>query len=211
MRPEFNGQMSIEEFETYYWYKDELMEICRNYQLPTHGTKAELEQYIKQFLTGKKVNNVREQNAKIRKKSDGQGQITLATRLIPDGFKFNNNAREFFQNYYNVPKFSFTKHMAAALREAERMNDYEMTVADLIKVYENTKNKPPKESAEENTYEWNQFVKDFHNDPRTKGMQNKMKIAATLWKTIRQRPGSRKYTTELLNSYLGKDSLENDS
>ena len=95
--------------------------------------------------------------------------------------------------------------MAAALRKAEQTNDYEMTVADLIKVYETTKNNPPKKSAEEKTYEWNQFVKDFHKDSRTKGMKNKMKIAATLWKTIRQRPGPRKYSNDLLEQFLEKD------
>lgn|SRR5690625_585591 len=205
IRPEFSEKMSIEKFETYYWYKDELKEICRTYQLPVSGTKAELEQYIKRFLAGKKVKDVREHNARIRKRSNPSNKVTLNMRLIPDGFKFNHEAREFFKDYYNVSKFSFTKHMAAALRKAEQTNDYEMTVADLIYVYESTKNKPAKESAEEKTYEWNQFVKDFHKDFRTKGLENKMKVAAVLWNTIRHQPGPRKYTTKLLDQYMKKN------
>ena len=82
-----------------------------------------------------------------------------------------------------------------------------MTVADLINVYESTKNKPSKESAEEKTYEWNQFVKDFHKDPRTKGLENKMRIAADLWNIIRQHPGPRKFTNDLLKQYLDGNVL----
>src|SRR5690625_1321214 len=119
VRPKFNGQMNIEEFEAYYWYKEELKEICRSHQLPVSGTKAELEEYIKKFLTGDHFINNRARNIKIRKNAQ-RGEIILETRLITDGFKFNQQAKDFFQNYYNVTKFSFTKHMAAALREAEK-------------------------------------------------------------------------------------------
>lgn len=77
-------------------------------------------------------------------------------RLIPDGFKFNKQAREFFAKYYNAEKFSFTKEMAAALRKAEQTGDTGMTMADLIAVYEGKATTP--ESREEKTYQWNRFV-----------------------------------------------------
>src|SRR5690625_6430364 len=82
IRPEFSEKMSIEKFETYYWYKDELKEICRTYQLPVSGTKAELEQYIKRFLAGKKVKDVREHNARIRRSEEHTSELQSRGHLV---------------------------------------------------------------------------------------------------------------------------------
>lgn len=45
-RPIFSDKLSVKDFEKYYWYKDELVKICRKNNLPSYGTKAELNQYI---------------------------------------------------------------------------------------------------------------------------------------------------------------------
>ncbi|GGG74572.1 hypothetical protein [Paenibacillus radicis (ex Gao et al. 2016)] len=74
-----------------------------------------------------------------------------------------------------------------------------MTVADLIQVYEG---KTELVSAEEKTYQWNNFVKDFNKDPRTKAIGNRMNVAAQLWKQVRDNPGSKQYSPDLLASYL---------
>jgi hypothetical protein len=113
-RPEFSPTLTVEEFEQHYWYKEELQRICRQYRLPASGTKAELERYVKRFLAGQRVADKRLQNTKQRTKK-ALKEMTLDTRLIPDGFKFNQQARAFFAEYFQVEKFSFTKEMAAAL------------------------------------------------------------------------------------------------
>lgn len=196
--------MSIDEFEEYYWYKDELVHICRVNRLPTSGTKTELIENIKRFLSGKEIRDNRSKNVRRRYQSGDSQKITLDMKLIPGGFKFNKQAREFFQQYYRVSKFSFTKQMAAALRQAERLNDLNMTVKDLIEVYEATKNTKPIQTKEERTYEWNEFVKDFHKDPRTKGMENQMKVASILWNKVKVGRGSKKYHEKMLEDYLNK-------
>ncbi|UOE96421.1 SAP domain-containing protein [Alkalihalobacillus sp. LMS39] len=204
-RPEFSRKMSVEQFTQYYWYKEELKAICKHHELSTQGTKAELESRIIDFLNGKKPTNMRNKNMKVRK-NQNSSTITLQTKLIPDGFKFNKQARDFFKDYYQVSKFSFTKDMAAALREAERTGDYNMTVADLLKVYEagsNVANK--KQTAEDKTYEWNQFVTDFNKDSRTKVYKNKMKVAALLWNKVKHQAGPRTYRSELLEKF--KDDI----
>ncbi|WP_248926197.1 SAP domain-containing protein [Paenibacillus hamazuiensis] len=197
-RPTFSKHLSVQEFEKHYWYKNELTAICGKCNLPVSGTKAELEERIKKWLSGEKITDPRKANSAVRKKQELQ-ELKLSTRLIADGFKFNRQAREFFANYYNKPKFSFTKEMAAALREAERQNDMEMTVADLIEVYEGRRNP---DNLEERTYQWNGFVKDFNRDPRTKNMKDRMKIAAELWKKVRDNPGPKQYSPELLDKLI---------
>lgn len=203
-RPLFSPKLTIEEFEKHYWYKTELEKICREYNLPSQGTKAELQVYIKEFLSGKNPSNKRAASSRIRKSTVLlKEEITLDTKLIGGGFKFDNNARSFFAEYFNVKKFSFTKDMAVALRKAEEENDLEMTVGDLIKIYVDSKNNKKKsaKSAEEKTYQWNNFVRDFFDDDSARAFNRNIKVAAYLWSKVRDNPGEKKYSTELLEKY----------
>jgi len=56
------------------------------------------------------------------------------------------------------------------------------------------------EAPEEKTYQWNQFVKDFSKDPRTSQLPNRLKVAAKLWKTVRESDHlDRTYKPEMLD------------
>lgn len=212
-RPQFSSRLTVEEFEKHYWYKTELEKICREYDLPSQGTKAELQVYIKEFLSGRKPSNKRAASSRVRKSTAlSKEEITLDTKLIGDGFKLNKDARSFFAEYFNVEKFSFTKDMAIALRKAEEENNLEMTVRDLIKVYVESKSnkkgskKKIIENEEEKTYQWNNFVRDFFEDENTKVFNRNMKVAAYLWSKVRDNPGEKRYSSELLEEY--RDELE---
>lgn len=198
-QPIFSSKLTPEEFAKQYWYKEELIDICLANNLSSSGTKAELVERIKGLLQGKKLDDKRRTHNKTRLSRD-EREITLDMKLIPEGFKFNRQARQFFAKYYNKEKFSFTKAMAAALREAERTGNHEMTVADLIAVYEGRRhiNNP-----DEKSYQWNQFVKDFNADPASKQInENRMRVAAALWRKVRDVPGEKVYTPDLLREYL---------
>jgi len=201
-RPAFSLEMPVSEFLRHYWYKDELAAICKSFGVSGHGTKAELQQRVTRLLSGEQAEDAREASTRLRKKAEAQ-QITLHTRLIPEGFKFNKQAREFFARYYGRDRFSFTKEMAAALREAERTGNHDMTVADLIRVYEGKSDLPAAKPPEEETYQWNRFVKDFNADPLTKGMKDRMKVAAALWRQVRDDPAmSKSYSPQCLKRYM---------
>ena len=124
----FTDKMTVAEFNLHYWYKAELQDICRRHGLSPDGTKAELEQAIRAFISDEVHNNERAKTTRMRKSAVSRNPVSLQTRLINDGFKFNDEARKFFADYFGVAKFSFTKAMAVALREAEKNQDFEMTV-----------------------------------------------------------------------------------
>ena len=42
IRPEFDNIQTFEEFNKYYWYRDELIEICKSHGLKSTVTKIEL-------------------------------------------------------------------------------------------------------------------------------------------------------------------------
>lgn len=200
-RPVFSLNVTVQEFDNHYWYKTELIDICRRCRLPVSGTKGELEARIRNLLKGERVDDAR-RAAATRRQSRQLQEITPETRLIPEGFKFNRQAREFFAAYFKRDKFSFTKEMAAALREAERNDDHDMTVADLIAVYEG---KRRVDNPDESSYQWNRFVQDFNRDPQSRQIgHNRMRIAAELWKQVRDNPGDKRYSPELLTEYLNR-------
>lgn len=203
-RPNFTKNMSKEEFMQHYWYKTELQAICAKFDLPTVGTKAELQVFLLDFLDGKEPINSRKHINRLRL-NKSLNEISLDTKLIEDGFKFDNNARQFFADFFKVKKFSFTKDMAAALRKAEKENDKTMCVKDLIEIYIDSKyNKKSSKSIttqEDLTYQWNNFLKDFHADPATKDFRNKLLVASFLWKNVRDNPGKKIYSSDLLDKY----------
>lgn len=201
-RPPFSKNLSAEEFKKYYWYKTELQTICKNNNLPYQGTKAELQNNIINFLRNKECINNREKCHKIRTNTK-QKEITLDIKIIEDGFKLNNEARLFFENYFNVKKFHFSKSMAAFLRNVEKEQNYDATIKDLI----NAMNKNINETEEEKTYQWNNFVKDFYKDNNSNLYSNKLKVASILWNELKNSTREKIYTPDLLIKY--KDKIKN--
>lgn len=209
-RPQFDSKLSSNVFISFYWYKEELQRICREYKLPTYGTKAELTNYIVQFLDGVPSSNIKPAR-KIRRSTNEKLQakdITLKTKLLNSGFSLNKEARKFFEDYYGVPKFSFRKSMGIMMREVEKNEDTKATVADLVYAIENevdlTHNK------EEQTYQWNKFVRDFRNDKFSKKYNNPMKVASILWRVVRDSDQEKVYNHDLIirNSKLIKNYLK---
>ncbi|ATO46478.1 hypothetical protein C5L30_001146 [Companilactobacillus farciminis] len=198
-RPQFDVKMTSEVFISFYWYKTELEQICREYKLPSYGTKAELTNYIVKFLDGVPSSNIKSVR-KIRRDTSKKLQskdIRLDTKLLNSGFSLNKEARKFFEEYYNVQKFSFCKSMGIKMREVEKSGDTKATVADLIHVIENTE-KDATPNKEEQTYQWNNFVRDFMNDELSKKYKSPMKVAAILWKLVRNSNQEKKYSHELM-------------
>lgn len=207
-RPVFSSKMSSKEFASYYWYKKELEIICKDYQLPSFGTKAELTEYVIEFLNGKATKDIKSVR-KIRRKSSDKltaYKITLDTKLLNSGFSLNNEARSFFANYFNTQKFSFRKSMAVKMREVEKNGDTEATVADLIKILKEKPRSNTNNEAEEKTYQWNKFVKDFRKDKTSSKYNDPLKVAAILWAIVRDSNNEKKYTHSLITNNESKIS-----
>jgi hypothetical protein len=48
---------------------------------------------------------------------------------------------------------------------------------------------------------WNGFVRDFSRDARTHGLENRMQVAALLWRQVRDRAGAKAYSPQLLDEF----------
>ena len=195
-RPDFSNIKSFEEFNKYYWYREELSQICKSLGLEYRCTKKELNYIIEQYFKGTKV----EKFLKKAKKNQLE-DITLETPLLKCGFSFNQKFRDYFSAVTGVSPFKFNADMATAWRKVKSDNDKEFTIQDMIKIYYGESDYAKYDNS---TCQWNQFLKDFCADEHSNNYSNKLKVAAILWKEVKDSKNEKIYSKQLLNEYSYK-------
>jgi len=195
-RPDFRNIKSFEEFNRYYWYREELSQICKSLGLEYRSTKQELNHIIEQYF---KRNRVEKPVRKVNKNQTGA--ITLNTPLLECGFSFNQKFREYFSAVTGVDPFKFNADMATAWRKVRAENDLNFTIQDMLKVYYGESDYA---KYDHSVCQWNQFLKDFCSDEFSDYYSNKLKVAAILWKEVRDSKNEKVYSRQLLNEYRNK-------
>ena len=195
-RPEFDKITSFDEFNKYYWYRDELSQICKILELEYRGTKQELNHIIEQYFKG---NFIKKSPTKRNKKR--LEAITLDTSLLECGFSFNTYFREYFSTLTDVSPFKFTADMATAWRKVKRENDLSFTIQAMLKVYYGNSDYA---KYDHSVCQWNQFLKDFCADENSRNYLNKLKVASILWKEVRNSRNEKIYSKNLLTEYADR-------
>ena len=195
-RVNFSDIKSFEEFNRYYWYREELSQICKSLGLEYRVTKQELNHIIEQYFNGNKIEKF------IRKVNKKQGEaITLNALLLECGFSFNQKFREYFSVVTGVEPFKFNADMATAWRKVKAENDLNFTIQDMLKVYYGESDYAKYDYS---VCQWNQFLKDFSSDEFSDFYFNKLKVAAILWKEVRDSTNEKIYSRQLLDEYRYK-------
>ena len=91
--------------------------------------------------------------------------------------------------------------MATAWRKVKRDKDITFTIQDMIKIYYGESDYAKYDSS---ACQWNQFLKDFCLDELSDCYSNKLKVAAILWKEVRNSIHEKAYSRELLKKYKSK-------
>ena len=195
-RPSFKDIKSFEEFNKYYWYREELSQICKSLGLEYRCTKKELNYIIEQYFKG---NRIEKSTRKVNKKN--AEVISLNTPLLECGFSFNQKFRDYFSAVTGVSPFKFNADMATAWRKVKRDNDINFTIQDMIKIYYGESDYAKYDNS---ACQWNQFLKDFCADESSNNYSNKLKVAAILWKEVRDSKSEKNYSKQLLNEYRYK-------
>ena len=193
IRPSFKDIESFEEFNKYYWYREELSQICKSLGLEYRCTKKELNYIIEQYFKG---NRIEKSIRKVKKKQTEV--ISLNTPLLECGFSFNQKFRDYFSAVTGVSPFKFNADMATAWRKVKRDNDKKFTIQDMIKIYYGESDYAKYDNS---VCQWNQFLKEFCADDHSNNYSNKLKVAAILWKEVRNSKNEKIYSKQLLNEY----------
>ena len=199
-RPDFKDIKSFEEFSKYYWYRDELIKICRELGLKSSGGKIELNKVIEAYFNGETIRPEkstvsRHPITKSRHPEFISGSLTAEISLLECGFTFSPRFREFFENQTGIKPFKFNVNMVATVKKVKETGDISFTLGDLLDIYYGKKTYA---KYDKSALQWNKFVKDFCADPATTKFPNKLKVAAALWKEVRESTREKVYTHELL-------------
>ncbi len=196
-RPEFDDIKDFSEFSKYYWYRDELIKICKAHGLKAPSSKIELNKIIEAYFSGNKI--FPEKRCARKKKT--VSALTLETGLIECGFTFGNRFRDFFSKQTGEERFKFNVDMVATAKAVKESGDENFTLGDLLDIYYEKKTYA---KYDKSVLQWNRFVKDFCNDEATKVFKERLKVAAKLWKIVRDSDMKKEYSHELFEKYMDK-------
>ena len=195
-RPDFDKITSFDQFSKYYWYRDELSQICKSLGLEYRGTKQEINHIIEAYFKGHLIK--KSPRKKVKKQVEN---ISLDSPLLECGFSFNAKFREYFAAVTGISPFKFTADMATAWRKVKSEKDGNFTIQDLLKVYYGQSDYA---KYDHSVCQWNQFLKDFCADKNSGQYSNKLKVAAILWKEVRDSDKEKIYSSNLLRDYEDK-------
>ena len=195
-RPDFDKITSFDQFKKYYWYREEISQICKSLGLEYRGTKQELNHIIEAYFKGNLIK--KSPRKKVKKQVEN---ITLDSPLLECGFSFNAKFREYFAAVTGISPFKFTADMATAWRKVKSEQDGNFTIQDLLKVYYGQSDYA---KYDHSVCQWNQFLKDFCADENSGHYSNKLKVAAILWKEVRDSDKEKRYSDNLLRDYEDK-------
>lgn len=198
-RPEFKEIKNYDEFCKYYWYREELIKICKDLGLKASGSKIELNDVIKAYFSG---DMIMPEKRKTNRSKITVKELTLDTGLIECGFTFGNRFREFYAEQTGVRPFKFNVDMVASAKAVKENGDESFTLGDLLDIYYG---KRTYVKYDKSALQWNKFVKDFCADDATKIYDERLKAAASLWKIVRDSDMKKEYSHELFEKY--RDSL----
>ena len=194
-RPDFDDIKNYEEFSKYYWYRDELIKICRDHGLKSPSGKIELNKIIEAYFAGERILPEKKHG---KRKRSVVTELTLDTGLIACGFTFGNRFRDFFSKQTGEEHFKFNVDMVATVKAVKENGDESFTLGDLLELYYGKKTYA---MYDKSALQWNRFVKDFCSDDATKVYGERLKAAAKLWSIVRDSDMEKSYSRELLEKY----------
>ena len=113
IRPDFDDIKDYAEFCKYYWYREELIKICKARGLKSDGSKIELNKVIEAYFAGEKI-LPEKKTTKPRKAT--VTELSLDSGLIGCGFTFGNRFRDFFRQQTGEEYFKFNVDMVATAK-----------------------------------------------------------------------------------------------
>ena len=215
VRPPFEQIQSFAEFSQYYWYREELQQICRQLGIDASGMKADLNRTIEAYFAGNLIPpKAHRRNTSRRTRgtaaagtaSEGSASptdipLSLNTGLIACGFRFSQRFRDFFSAQTGIRHFKFNADMVATAQKVKQDHDESFTLGDMLDIFYGRKSYARYDKV---SLQWNRFVRDFCADPASAQYTNRLKAAACLWQEVRSSTREKVYTHALLDEYADK-------
>ena len=187
-KPELRGDMSVDDFKSYYWMKTELVAFARRLDLPSDGYKPELVRRIECQLRG-----LSDAPKLPRKQPKGprDSERPLGRNAPVINYRSDEKTRAFFTSQIGS-HFHFTYHL-----NQYRLARKNLTYGDLVDEWaaEHQRRKNPRYKAPIAVQgEYNQYVRDFFGDQQNKGKALRDAVAG--WNRAKRASGDRRYVAQ---------------
>jgi hypothetical protein len=185
-RPPLDKNISLKDFEDFYWLKAELREFCKNIGINSSGGKLEISKRISLYL---KTGIVEKKSSITKKRIQQPCHVSFALdAIIGSSFKCSRELRSFFESIVGS-QFHFSVTFQKWCKENPGK-----TYADAVNAWREEEEK--KRSGNYITtissqFKYNQFMRDFFSDPVNKG--KKLSDAIAAWELVKRQPGDNKY------------------
>lgn len=185
-RPTLDSNITLTDFNDFYWLKEELIAFCKEKELNTSGGKLEIAERIACFLqTGEKKAAVKKKSKPASTFDWNTEKLSLAT-FITDNYKNTENVRAFFSAnigqhfkfntlFMDWMKQNIGKTLANAIEEWNRLNELKKS------------NVHQTEIAPQ--FEYNRYIRAFLADNPTLGTTDAIKY----WKLKKAIRGTNEY------------------
>lgn len=188
-RPALNTKISLEDFQNYYWLKQELVKFCKEVNIPCSRGKIEITDAIILFLETGRIEVKPKTKEKRTSNFDWRKANLSRTTVITDNYSNTENVRSFFKESIGVQfKFSveFMNWMKA--NTGKSLDDAVQKWTELAK---------RKSDADYKTiiapqFEYNSYIRAFLLDNPTLSIKH----AIENWKLKKLKPGPVIYQSE---------------
>lgn len=178
-RPELNKDLDSKTFRDFYYLKEELVDFCRKYGLPTSGGKIEITDRVAYFLdTGKILNN-----SAAKRNRTAISSIDENTEIESD-FVCSEKHRAFFKERIGE---SFTFNVA--FQKWLKTNSGKTYREAIEAYYQILKDKKKGKTKIDRQFEYNTYIRDFFEDNKGKSLDDAIKC----WKYKKQLQGHNRY------------------
>jgi hypothetical protein len=95
-KPNLDKNISLADFNDFYWLKEELVAFCKNVGISTLGGKIEISDRIRHYILTGKTDRIELKKSKSKSKFDWNKETLTVKTLITDNYKNGENVRNFF-------------------------------------------------------------------------------------------------------------------
>lgn len=90
-----NKRTKVDTFNNTYYLKQQLIDFCRENNIPTSGSKQELTDRVREYLTTGKV----KPTSKFPKRANSDTTPPSLEKVITEGYRNSEENREFFEKH----------------------------------------------------------------------------------------------------------------
>jgi hypothetical protein len=167
-----------------YFLKEDLIKLCKEYNLPTNGSKENLLEYIGNLIENKPVTKI-----KVKPKIKNNGFKPSLEKIIDENYSNNEIHRTFFIKATSE-HFKFNVTFMNWMEENKGKKTYKEAIEMYNKILLDKKQGKKIEIGKQ--FEYNQYTRDFFNDNPELSREDCIKC----WNYKKTQKGKHKYNKE---------------